>query len=260
VVDVAVVGLGDLGLACALRLNDLGLEPVGVDSDSARRADWKAATGRTAVAVLDGLSVARVLLCVRTTSQAQAILSALQQRNRRADVAVYVLTTLEPAVARRLDAFASSGLRVIELPVSGGRSGARTGELTVLVGGGSARPEDEEFLKCTLAREAFVFPRFGDATLVKLINNTLAAYNASAFASCLALADQAGLAVTDVASVILAASGASWMAAHFKGLVDELLAKDAALLAGELGELPTIDLSDAPRFLAGLARGRRLLG
>jgi 3-hydroxyisobutyrate dehydrogenase len=257
--DVAVVGLGDLGLACALRLHELGLEPVGVDSAAARRAEWKAATGQVAADRLGGLSVARVLLCVRTTSQAQAILAALQQCGRTSDLAVYVLTTLEPAFARGLDAYASASLHVIELPVSGGRSGARSGELTVLVGGGSVRPEDEAFLKRTLAREAFIFPHFGDATLVKLINNALAAYNASAFASCLALADQAGLAATDVANVILSASGASWIAAHFAGLVDDLLAKDAALLAGELGELPTIDISDAPRFLAGLRHSRCLI-
>ncbi len=252
-------------MACALRLHELGLAPLGVDSAAPRRAEWEAASGLSAADRLDGPTTEQILVCVRTTSQAESVLAELKaeaeasQPGIASDRAVYVLTTLEPSFARELDRYNGAALRVIELPVSGGRAGARAGELTVLVGGGGARPEDVAFLKRTLAREVFDFPRFGDATLVKLINNTLATYNALAFASCLALADRAGLTARDCAEVILAGSGASWIAAHFESLLDDLLAKDAALLAAELGQLPAIDLSDPQRLLAGLAHGRGLL-
>jgi 3-hydroxyisobutyrate dehydrogenase-like beta-hydroxyacid dehydrogenase len=273
---VAVIGLGDLGLACALCLHEAGYEAIGVDLSEDRRATWQRATGRAAADGLSGLVVDRALICVRTTSQAHQVLGELRVRDggarddaaalaaptsltASASLAAYVVTTLDPAFARGLAAYGSDGFRVIELPVSGGRAAARAGELTVLIGGDQAAADDVEFVRRTLARRTFMFPRFGDATLAKLLNNTAAAYNAAAFATCLALAERAGLPADVCADVIRASSGASWVADNFEGLIGELLAKDASLLATEAGRLPAIEVSDPDQFLATLAQGIRLL-
>jgi 3-hydroxyisobutyrate dehydrogenase len=256
---VAVIGLGDLGLACALRLHETGCAAIGVDISADRRAAWQRATGQEAARGLRGLAADRALVCVRTTSQAREVLAELPACDGEAGLAAYVLTTLDPAFARELAAYASARLRVIELPVSGGRAAARTGELTALVGGDQATDDDLDFVRRTLARRTFAFPRFGDATLAKLLNNTAAAYNASAFATCMALAERAGVPPGVCADVIRAGSGASWVADSFEALIGELLAKDAGLLATELGRLPAIDLSDPDELLATLAHGMRLL-
>jgi 3-hydroxyisobutyrate dehydrogenase-like beta-hydroxyacid dehydrogenase len=253
---VAVIGLGDLGMACALRLHETGWVTIGVDLSADLRAAWQRATGREAAAGLGGLAFDRVLVCVRTTSQARQVLDEL----RAFEGTAYVVTTLDPAFARGLAAYAREGFRVIELPVSGGRAAARTGELTVLFGGDQAADSDVDFIRRTLARRTFVFPRFGDATLAKLLNNTAAAYNAAAFGVCLTLADQAGLPVDVCAEVIRASSGGSWVADHFEGLIADLLAKDAGLLATEVGRLPAISPSDSDQLLATLTDGIRFLG
>ena len=256
---IAVIGLGDIGLACALRLHETGGAAIGVDVSDDRRAAWQRATGQEAAAGLRGLVLDHALICVRTTSQAREVLTELPGCGGETGLAAYVLTTLEPAFARGLAGYGSDRVRVIELPVSGGRAAARTGELTVLVGGDQAADGDVDFVLRTLARRTFSFPRFGDATLAKLLNNTAAAYNASAFATCLALAEQAGLPADVCAEVIRASSGGSWVADSFEGLIGELLAKDAGLLAAELGGLPAIELSDPGQMLAALAHGIRLL-
>lgn len=256
---VAVIGLGDLGLACALRLHETGCAAIGVDLSADRRAAWQRVTGQEAVGGLRGLVVDRGFICVRTTSQARQVLGELRACDGGAGLAAYVLTTLDPAFARELAGYGSARLRVIELPVSGGRAAAGTGELTALVGGDQAAAGDVEFVRRTLARRTFAFPRFGDATLAKLLNNTAAAYNAAAFATCMALADQAGLPADVCADVIRASSGASWVADRFAVLIGELLAKDAGLLANELGRLPALELSDPDEFLGTLAHGMRLL-
>jgi L-threonate 2-dehydrogenase len=257
---VAVIGLGDLGFACATRLHAVGVETIGVDPSTDRRAEWRAATGLTAAASVDDARADRTLICVRTTAQAESVLERLREISGPQVTPAYLITTLEPAFARRLSDLASDNVRVVELPVSGGRAGALRGELTVMVGGSEAQEEDVLFLKETLAQRVFRFERFGDATLVKLLNNTLGAYNAAAFATCLNLAERAGIDPSECAAVICSSSGSSWMAEHFSTLVDDLLAKDAALLAQDLGELPRIDLSEADEFLAGLARARALIG
>jgi 3-hydroxyisobutyrate dehydrogenase-like beta-hydroxyacid dehydrogenase len=258
-VTVAVIGLGDLGLSCALRLHETGCSTVGVDVSADRRSAWRQATGQQAADALAGLVVDRALVCVRTTSQARQILTELPACDGGSGLAACVVTTLDPAFARGLGAYGGERFRVIELPVSGGQAIARAGELTVMVGGDQATDGDIAFVQQTLARQTFTFPRFGDATLAKLLNNTAAAYNASAFATCLALADQAGLPADICAAVIRASSGGSWVADRFEALITDLLAKDAGLLAAEVGRLPAVELSDPDRLLATLAHGMRLL-
>ncbi len=102
-------------------------------------------------------------------------------------------------------------------------------------------------------------PRYGEATLAKLLNNALAAYNALAYGSAVELAADAGLDVDATAELLRRGSGGSWMADAFAGLVDDLLAKDAGLLAAELGPLPTIDLGAPDALPPALARARTLL-
>lgn len=258
----AVIGLGDLGLACALRLRDVGCEVVGVDLSAERRAEWQQATGRQAADGLGGLAIDRALVCVRTTLQADHVLGELQARGGLAggmELAAYVVTTPDPAFARGLAAYGRDGFRVIELPVSGGRAAARLGELTVLIGGDQAAAGDVEFVERTLARRTFTFPRFGEATIAKLLNNTAAAYNAAAFATCLALAGRVGLPADVCAEVIRVSSGGSWVADNFEALIGDLLAKDAGLLAAEAGRLPAVELSDPAQLLATLAQGVRFL-
>jgi 3-hydroxyisobutyrate dehydrogenase len=258
-VTVAVIGLGDLGLAFALRLHERGCAVVGVDVSAERRDSWQQATGQQAAPSLHGLAAERVFVCVRTTDQAREVLAEVPARAAPAGLAAYVVTTLDPAFARGLAEYASGHLRVIELPVSGGRAGARQGELTVLVGGGQATGDDVAFVGRTLARRIFEFPRFGDATLAKLLNNTVAAYNAAAFATGLVLAEQAGLPADVCAEVVRSSSGGSWIADSFEVLIADLLAKDAGLLAAELGRLPAIEVSEPDQLVATLAHGARLL-
>ncbi len=271
--DIAVVGLGDLGLAIARRLDDVGLEPAGVDGSARRRELWREHSGRAACASLGELAPARarrVFVCVRTTEQADGVLAELSALATRtagdghaqaaAGAVAYVVTTLAPAFARELGARAAdAALRIVELPVSGGRAGAERGELTALLGGPAAQPDDVELIQSALAARVFRFARYGEATLAKLINNTLAAYNAAAFAHCTALADAAGLDAGACMAVARAGSGGSWIAEHFAALVDDLLVKDAALLADELGPLPVLDLARGEELLATLSDARELL-
>lgn len=255
----AVIGLGDLGFAVARRLHEVGLEVDGVDGDGARRRLWREATGREATATtaeLAGRAIGHAFVCVRLTDQAEAVLHDLGALPGAEAIAAYLLTTLEPAYARGL-AGREAPPRAVEAPVSGGRGGAERGELTVLLGGG-AESADAELWLSTLAARAFELPRHGDATVAKLLNNALAGYNAYAFARMIELAAAAGLDPARCAELIRSGSGASWMAEHFDALVDDLLPKDAALLATELGPLPTLDLSDPAEVLRALAHARAL--
>jgi 3-hydroxyisobutyrate dehydrogenase len=259
----AVIGLGDLGISIARRLHEVGVAVAGIDGAAERRELWEGETGHSALAStadLDPARAPRAFVCVRTTGQADAVIADLNGR-LGPDAVIYVVTTLAVDFARGLDEHTTAdGPRLVELPVSGGRGGAERGELIVLAGGPAVRPEDVAFLERTLASQVLPMPRYGEATLAKLLNNALAAYNALAFASAIELAADAGLDLGPTAELLRRGSGGSWMADAFGGLVDDLLAKDAGLLAAELGELPKIDLGDPEAIPPALARARELLG
>jgi 3-hydroxyisobutyrate dehydrogenase len=257
----AVVGLGDLGISVARRLHEVGVVVTGIDGATDRRRMWGDESGLPALVSTAELDRSpRVFVCVRTTEQAAAVIDDLN-RLLGPDSVLYVVTTLAVDFARGLgERAASEGPRLVELPVSGGRGGAERGELVVMTGGPAVIPEDAAFLERTLASLVLPMPHYGDATLAKLLNNALAAYNALAFGSAVELAAEAGLDLPATAELLRRGSGGSWMADAFAGLVDDLLAKDAALLAAELGPLPTIDLGDPDALPPALARARGLLG
>jgi 3-hydroxyisobutyrate dehydrogenase len=258
----AVVGLGDLGISIARRLHEVGVAVAGIDGAVERRELWEGETGLRALsstAELDPDRAPRAFVCVRTTDQAAAVIADLGGR-LGPDAVLYVVTTLAVDFARGLDGLAAAdGPRLVELPVSGGRGGAERGELIVLAGGPAATPDDIAFLERTLASRVLPMPRYGEATLAKLLNNALAAYNALAYASAVELAAGAGLDLPATTELLRRGSGGSWMADAFGGLVDDLLAKDAALLAEELGPLPSVDLNQTDALPPALARARALL-
>jgi 3-hydroxyisobutyrate dehydrogenase-like beta-hydroxyacid dehydrogenase len=101
----------------------------------------------------------------------------------------------------------------LDAPVSGSRPKAEDGTLTIMVGG-----EAGDFERAKPVLEAMgqlvvhVGPQ-GHGSLVKLINNTLAAINAAALAEALLLARRAGVDTDAVREVVAASSGGSTMLA-----------------------------------------------
>lgn len=259
--SVAVVGLGNIGGAIATRLVDAGQRVTGLDLDDERRRRFTDATGHVAVASFDDVELAdisEILVVVRLTDHAAAVLDDLATRPLRADTTVYLVTTLELDFARALPSRTTPGYQLVELPVSGGEGGARRGELTLMAAG----PLDDdraEWLTATLGSVLVRFDVYGAPTLAKLLNNVTAAYNALAFAEMALLADRLGVEPTALQRLLATASGGSWMTDAFVDVVDDLLAKDVGLLADEVGELPTLSLADGDALIERLGAARRLL-
>jgi len=262
-VPTVVVGLGNIGGAIAERLVRCDADVVGVEQDEHRARDWSRQTGARAVQSLTELPwdiPRRVVVVVRMTEQAQAVIADIAAR-ATAEVAIHVMTTLEPAAAREIASAASEGIRVLEQPVSGGAAGAAAGTLTVL-SAGPMTAADEEFLLGTIAARVFRFDGYGRPTLAKLINNVAAAYNTRSAVAMLLEAERIGLDPTTVKAVLDCSSGGSAMGSMVGELGDDqatLLTKDVGLLAAEIGPLRALDITDGHGLLADLAAVRGLL-
>jgi 3-hydroxyisobutyrate dehydrogenase-like beta-hydroxyacid dehydrogenase len=122
------------------------------------------------------------------------------------------MSTIAPSASRAIgERLGASGITFLDAPVTGSKPKAEDGTLTIMVGGDAgaferARPLFEAMGKLVL----HVGPQ-GHGSMIKLINNTLAAVNTAAAAEGIALGRQAGLDLDKLLEVVGAGSGASAM-------------------------------------------------
>jgi 3-hydroxyisobutyrate dehydrogenase-like beta-hydroxyacid dehydrogenase len=122
------------------------------------------------------------------------------------------MSTIAPSASRSIaERLGERGVAFLDAPVTGSRPRAEDGTLTIMAGG-----EAEAFERARPLLEAMgelvlhVGPQ-GHGSMVKLINNTVAAVNAAALAEGLVLARAAGLDLDALRQVMAAGSGASAM-------------------------------------------------
>ncbi|MWB79345.1 NAD-binding protein [Pseudooceanicola sp. 216_PA32_1] len=194
---IAVVGIGLMGGNMARRLHESGCEVTGYDlsqeSVTALRADGLEATNDLAHAVGD----ADVIVCslpnsqiVRTAWMAEGGVLA----HAKPGALVVEMSSIDPDTMKDLAAAcAESGLRPLDVPVSGGPAEARAGSLVLLVGGAeadidAARPV-LELLGASLLHTGDV----GTAKVVKLVNNVMTMGNVLVASEAFAMGTRAGV-------------------------------------------------------------------
>lgn len=256
---VAVVGLGNMGMAMVARLLASGTVPRAWDLDPAKRRA-AAAAGATVPDGLAGAADAVVLLSLPDEGAVAAVLDALLPALPRGGV-VADTSTLSPRAARDFAArLAGAGSAYLDAPVSGGPAGAAAGTLAMMVGGDApaldrARPDLERIA----AKLLHVGPS-GAGQVAKLVNNLLVATHLVVAAEALRLGARAGVAPEALLPVINGASGRSaatevnwprWIApgAFDSGFTAGLMRKDARLAVG-LAEAVGAPLDTTARAVA----------
>ena len=270
---VAFIGIGNMGLAMALRLRDAG-QPVRVHDIDLRRHALAAAVGAeladSPAAVAAGCAL--LIVVVVDAAQTEAVLfgPAGAAAALPPGATVMLCPTIGPADVERLAArLAEAGLGCLDAPMSGGPARARDGSMSLMVAAPPALwAAHQGLLRHVAARLFHVGERPGDGARTKLVNNLLAATNLAAAAEAIALAQQLGLDGAQTLAVIEQSSGHSWIGADrmARALAGDfaprahttLLAKDSALalaMAAEAGITPTLGTQAAAMFQAALAAG-----
>lgn len=253
-VEVAVIGLGAMGLAMARRLAEHGHAVRGWDTARDRRAAAEAAGVTVSCNAARGAGL--VLLSLPDDAAVLTVAEQLPSAGLRAGGIVVDTSTVSPATPRALaPRFAERGLSWIDAPVSGGPSGAADGRLTIMAGG-EAEPlrRAEPVLRALAARLIHVGPS-GAGAVAKLANNLLLGANLLAAAEVVRLVRRAGVDPAAVLAVINASSGRS--AATEVNLPRWILsgAFDSGFSAGLMRK----DLRLAAALDDGAANHRRLL-
>lgn len=245
---VAIVGLGNMGMAMVRRMTGQGVAPRAWDLDAAKRAAAEAA-GAIVPATPAGVAHPVVVLSLPNEAAVAAVLTDLLPALPQ-DAVIADTSTLSPTAARDFARRAAeAGCAYLDAPVSGGPAGAAAGSLAMMVGGASgalerARPDLEG-----LAARILHIGTSGAGQVAKLVNNLLVATNLVVAAEALRLGARAGVAPEALLPVINGATGRSaatevnwprWIAsgAFDSGFTAGLMRKDVRLavaLAAEAG-------------------------
>ena len=223
---IAFIGLGIMGGPMAGHLQRAGHDVVVFNRTASKAEAWvaeyggrSAATPREAAADAD-----LVCACVGADHDVRDVTvgddGAFQAM--KADAVFVDHTTASAAVARELhEAARARGLHFIDAPVSGGQAGAQKGQLSVMCGG-----DAEPFARVEPVLRAYgkSVVRIGDSgagQLCKMVNQLCIAGLVQGLAEGLHFAQNAGLDVPAVMSVISKGAAQSWqMENRWQTMVD----------------------------------------
>ena len=119
-------------------------------------------------------------------------------------------STIAPGDTRRIGAaLAERGASMLDAPVTGSSPRAEDGTLTIMVGGAEPDFERARPVLSAMGRLIVHVGPLGQGEMLKLINNSLGAANASAVAEALLLAQATGVDLDALVEVVAAGSGAS---------------------------------------------------
>jgi 3-hydroxyisobutyrate dehydrogenase len=172
IMRVGFIGLGTMGGSMALNAQKGGFEMIVHDlrREAAERhlkagAAW--AEGVRAVGEVADI----VLTSLPGPPEAEAVGEELLA-SMRPGVPWFDLTTNSPTVARRIHArFAAKGIPMLDAPVSGGPSGAKSGKLALLVGGDRAVFEKYRHVLDSIGDQVLYIGPIGAGSVAKLVHN-----------------------------------------------------------------------------------------
>jgi L-threonate 2-dehydrogenase len=242
---VGVIGVGAMGGAMAQRLSRLGWTVHVHDRLPARVAAAVQAGCLPAadaaelarhcrvliVVVSDAAEAADALLGTGGSAGSAFAVSAVSAAS--AARAVLLCPTIAPEEVQALaHPLQTSGIGLLEAPMSGGPARALDATMSLMVAGDTALRAELGPLLADLSNHVIdLGPRLGDGSRMKLVNNLLATANLAAAAEAMDLAARVGLDPARTLEVIHRSSGQSWIADDRIGRWLQRGSEDSAPLA-----------------------------
>ncbi len=214
VTKVGFIGLGDMGGAIATRIIDAGWNTIlwarrSLALDAFRGPDVEvAATPAELAATADVIGI-----CVWSDDDVREVLTGERGvlEGCRPGAVIAIHSTVLPSTVREVAALAAkTGVHVVDAPVSGGRTVALGGSLTLAVGGdpgalACCRPVFDSF-----AGEVVRMGDVGAGQVAKLLNNMLFAANFAVADDAITLGEALGVDAGALAQFLRAGSGRSY--------------------------------------------------
>lgn len=221
---VGFIGLGEMGLPMSANLVKAGHMVLGYDVDRNRLSAARELGVKAAASCREVAEMAHrvVITMVRDLKQTEDVLFGAEgiTSSGKRGLIVVVMSTLDPQSAARLAGrVADKGLVMIDAPVSGARSGAEAGTLTIMVAGPKQAADEVLPLFRVMGKNIFYLgEQQGNGQAAKLTNNLILAGCMVACAEGLTLARSYGLDTNQVLELLKVSTGNSWVVQNW-GLV-----------------------------------------
>jgi len=207
---VTFVGVGAIGLPMALQIQRAGHTVTGVDLSDIVIAN-AASCGIDMVNDFSAAPAADVVVVMVATSNQLAGLVGRMTDSVRGQLWLIMSTVGPQSVREQGEVLQRAGARVVDAPVTGGVSRARTGELVIFAAGA---PDDLIAAAAVLDAMGTVRvtgERLGDGQSIKVVNQHLCSVHIAAAAEALSLAHSLGLDPATVLALVEKGAAGSWM-------------------------------------------------
>jgi 3-hydroxyisobutyrate dehydrogenase-like beta-hydroxyacid dehydrogenase len=213
---VAFLGLGIMGSRMAANLCRAGFEVHAWNRTRARAEELAAEHGAVVAgtpaeaAAAAGIAITMV---VDSPEVEAVVFGADGAAEGLSDGGLAIdMSTIAPSASRAIgERLGERGVSFLDAPVTGSKPKAADGTLTIMVGGDADEFERAKPLFEAMGQLVLHVGPQGHGSMVKLINNTVAAVNTAAVAEGIAVGRRAGLDLDKLIEVIGAGSGASAM-------------------------------------------------
>lgn len=204
--NIAVIGLGIMGLPMAENLIKAGYTVAGYNRSPERTERLTDAGGRGATSVADAVADADVIITmVPDSPDVVAVASGADGLIANAkDGAIWVdASSIRPDIAKQVAEDArAAGLRPLDGPVSGGEQGAIDGVLSIMVGGEASDFEAAKPVLEAIGKTIVHVGPSGAGQTVKAANQLIVAVNIQALAEAILFLEAYGVD-TDAALQVL---------------------------------------------------------
>jgi 3-hydroxyisobutyrate dehydrogenase-like beta-hydroxyacid dehydrogenase len=195
---VAVLGTGRMGSAIAERLSEAGVRVVLYNRTPERAAELATRIGATVAATAaEAAAGSDVVISMVADDAAVAALyggpDGVVAGLRAGTVAADMSTVLPGTIRAIAPAVRATGAGILDAPVSGSVATARSGELTIMVGGDAADLERARPVFECLAKRVVHVGDLGAGAAMKLAVNTVIFGLNGAVAEALVLAERSGI-------------------------------------------------------------------
>ena len=192
---IGIVGLGDMGIGLARNILKAGFELTGFDLRDERLKMLEDAGGKPAS---DLKEVAEnsdsVFVMVLNGQQAMSVVSGLKE-SLKSGSTVIVSATIQPSEVRSIEKLLEgSGIEMIDTPVSGGKSGAEGGTLTMMAAAKRSVFDEQQDVLRAVGKDIFhVGEEIGMGQTVKASLQALIGSTFTAIFESLVLGSKAGV-------------------------------------------------------------------
>ncbi|RUS59974.1 NAD(P)-dependent oxidoreductase [Pseudorhodobacter sp. E13] len=206
------IGLGNLGANCAACLLRAGMQVTVFDLNP-KLAERLVAMGATLAPSAEALAgaVDHVITCLPSPAVSERVLRNILPQ-MKPGASWLEMSTLGREEVLRLGAVAAeAGVRMMELPVTGGVHLAAQGKITMLAGGDKDLYDLHLPAMQAMGDRIFHMGPLGSSSIIKVITNMLAFIHLKATSEALMLAKRGGLDLAQAHAAIAASSGNSFV-------------------------------------------------